>query len=114
MKDGRMIPTKENWETKVEKDWENIIIVVIRAVNARVHGATRRLKGLFGSTVILWFAIEQLENAKMTLEGNVTDGWDADKWCVSVFVAPAWLTQHGPLLAMVPPDLTWNLHSWTT
>lgn len=53
MKDGRMIPKRGKFETKIERDWVNTIIVVILVVNARGHGATRHLKGLYGSTVTL-------------------------------------------------------------
>lgn len=53
MKDGRMIQMRGNIETKVEMDWENTITVVIRVEDVRGHGATRRLKGLYGSTVTL-------------------------------------------------------------
>lgn len=53
MKDGHMILMRRKLDTKVERDWENTIIVVIRVEDARGRGAIRRLKGLCGSTVTL-------------------------------------------------------------
>lgn len=86
MKDGRMIPKRGKFETKIERDWVNTIIVVILVVNARGHGATRHLKGLYGSTVTLWYVIEQLKSTERTLEVKAANAWDGE-WCASVFVA---------------------------